>query len=60
VIACLCGLIAGYLMLRGRNLRNRVSYPVMSGYKDWKMRRAKKKFEVYLRKKDPNRDRWVH
>ncbi len=60
VIVCLGGLIAGYLLLRGRTLQGRVRTPVVAGYKDWKMRRAKKKFEVYLRKKDSNRDRWVH
>ena len=60
VILCLGGLISGYFLLRGRTLQGRVRAPIMAGYKDWKMRRAKKKFEVYLRKKDSNRDRWVH
>ncbi len=60
VIASLGGLVAGYLMLRGGRLQMRVSQPLTAGYKDWKLRRAKKKFEVYLRKKDSNRDRWVH
>lgn len=59
-VACVGGLVAGYLMLRGRKLQYRVSNPVLAGYKDWKLRRARKKFEVYLRKKDQNRDRWVH
>lgn len=68
-IACVGGLIAGYLLLRGRKLRTTVTVPVTAGYKDWKLRRAKRKFEVYLRKNDPsrtrrkddsNRDRWVH
>ncbi len=60
VIVSLSGLVVGYLLLRGRMLRGRISNPVMAGYKDWKLRRAKRKFEVYLRKKDSNRDRWVH
>ena len=60
VIVSLSGLVVGYLLLRGRMLRGRISSPVMAGYKDWKLRRAKRKFEVYLRKKDSNRDRWVH
>lgn len=60
VIVSLSGLIVGYLLLRGRMLRGRISNPVVAGYKDWKLRRAKRKFEVYLRKKDSNRDRWVH
>jgi membrane associated rhomboid family serine protease len=29
-------------------------------YKQWKIERAKKKFQVYLRKNDPDRDRWVN
>ena len=60
VVAHLGGLVAGYLLLRGRRLRVQLVQPVVSGYKHWKLRRAKKKFEVYLRKQDSNRDRWVH
>jgi membrane associated rhomboid family serine protease len=60
VVAHLGGLVAGYLLLRGRRLRSQVVQPITSGYRDWKLRRAKKKFEVYLRKQDSNRDRWVH
>ena len=59
-VACVGGLIAGYLILRGRGLQTRVSTPVLAGYKDWKLRRARRKCEVYMRKKDSNRDRWVH
>ncbi len=59
-VASLGGLVAGYLLLRGGNLQGRVGEPLLAGYRDWKLRRAKKKFEVYLRKKDSNRDRWVH
>lgn len=60
VVAHLGGLVAGYLLLRGRRLRLQIVQPVASSYKGWKLRRAKKKFEVYLRKQDSNRDRWVH
>ncbi len=60
VIASLAGLVAGYLILRGGRLKLRMSQPLVAGYRDWKLRRARKKFEVYLRKKDSNRDRWVH
>jgi rhomboid family protein len=60
VVAHLGGLVGGYLLLRGRRLRSQVVQPVASGYKEWKLRRAKKKFEVYLRKQNSNRDRWVH
>jgi membrane associated rhomboid family serine protease len=60
VVSSLGGLMAGYLLLRGRRLQLQVRQPVLAGYKDWKLRRAKKKFEVYLKKQDSNRDRWVH
>jgi membrane associated rhomboid family serine protease len=60
VTAHLGGLVAGFLLLRGRRLHVQVRQPIVSSYKEWKLRRAKKKFEVYLRKKDSNRDRWVH
>jgi membrane associated rhomboid family serine protease len=60
VTAHLGGLVAGYLLVRGRRLQMQIRQPVVSAYQDWKLRRAKKKFEVYLRKQDSNRDRWVH
>lgn len=60
VLALLGGLAAGYLLLRGRRLRGQMWQPVALGYKDWKLRRAKKKFEVYLRKQDSDRNRRVH
>lgn len=60
VFAQLGGLVSGYLMLRGRSLQTRMRRPVVSGYQQWKLRRAKKKFEVYLRKQNSNHDRWVH
>jgi membrane associated rhomboid family serine protease len=59
-VAHLGGLVAGYLILRGQRLQRNISQPVAAGIRDWKLRRARKKFEVYLRKKDSNRDRWVH
>jgi membrane associated rhomboid family serine protease len=60
VVASLGGLVAGFLLLRGKRLRFEVRRPLLMGYKEWKLRRAKKKFEVYLKKQDSNRDRWVH
>ncbi len=60
VVSSLGGLVAGYLLLRGQRLQTQVRQPILLGYKDWKLRRAKKKFEVYLKKQDSNRDRWVH
>ncbi len=72
VMAHLGGLVAGYLLLRGRRLRGQLWQPVTIGYKDWKLRRAKRKFEVYLRqnskrgqnsnraKQDSDRSRRLH
>jgi membrane associated rhomboid family serine protease len=60
VVAHLGGLVVGYLLLRGTRLKRAVEQPVLGAYKDWKLRRAKKKFEVYLRKKDSDHDRWVN
>ena len=59
VVAHLGGLIAGYLLLRGSRLQLRVRQPIAARYKEWKLQRAKKKFQMYLRKKDSNSDRWV-
>jgi membrane associated rhomboid family serine protease len=33
---------------------------VRGWYRNWKMQRAKKKFQVYLRKRGSDRDRWVN
>lgn len=60
VFASLGGLVTGYLLLRGRRLQTQLLQPIELGYRDWKLRRAKRKFEVYLRKRDSNRDRWTH
>lgn len=58
--AGLGGLVAGYFLVRGRKLRMQIRQPLVAEYRDWKLRRAKKKFEVYLKKQDSDRDRWVH
>jgi hypothetical protein len=35
--------------------------PVRDSYKAWKLARAKRKFQVYLKKQQgSDRDRWVH
>ncbi len=60
VLAHLGGMLTGYLLLRGKRLRVQIRQPVVAGYKEWKLRRAKKKFEVYLKKQDSKNDRWVH
>ena len=60
VLAHLGGMATGYLLLRGKRLRMQIRQPVAASYKEWKLRRAKKKFEVYLKKQDSKTDRWVH
>jgi membrane associated rhomboid family serine protease len=55
----LTGLLMGFLLVRGKNLRFNVRQPIASAYRDWKLQRAKRKFEVYLKKQDSNRNRRV-
>ncbi len=62
--AHLGGLLFGYLFVRKMRARPRFQFdpisPVQSAYRDWKLQRAKKKFQVYLRKQGSDRDRRVH
>ena len=60
VMAHVGGLAAGYFLLRGRRLYAQTNMFASDSYKDWKLRRAKRKFEVYLRKNDSRRDRTLH
>jgi membrane associated rhomboid family serine protease len=58
--AHLGGLLFGYIFLKMPNLSFDVVGPVRGQYRDWKLRRAKKKFQVYLRKQGSGRDTTVH
>ena len=58
--AHLGGLLFGYLLVKKPSLNFDVSSPVRRGYREWKLQRAKKKFQVYLRKQPPSHDRWTH
>ena len=60
LMAHIAALVSGYLLLRGKRLYGRANLLASDSYKDWKLRRAKKKFEVYLRKSDSRRDRTLH
>lgn len=60
VFAHLSGMVIGYLMLRGRRLKVSIERPLESAYKEWKLQRAKRKFQVYLKKQGSDKDRWVH
>ena len=57
--AHLGGMIFGYAYLRGRLLRLDLGY-FQREYQAWKLRRAKKRFQVYLRKHGSDRDTFVN
>jgi len=59
-IAHLGGMIFGYLYLKTRLPRVNPLGGLKRRYREWKLERARRKFQVYLRKHDPKRDRWVH
>jgi len=61
-IAHLSGMLFGYVFLKSSKMRklDPIS-PVRDSYKAWKLARAKRKFQVYLKKQQgSDRDRWVH
>jgi membrane associated rhomboid family serine protease len=60
LVAHISALLTGFLILRGKRLYVRGNLLAADSYKDWKLRRAKKKFAVYLRKNDSRRDRTIH
>ncbi len=61
-LAHLGGMIFGYVYLKTRlgkrGVRLDLAGSLRRSLRDWKMRRARRKFEAYTRKQD--RDRWVH
>ncbi len=61
-VAHLGGMIFGYVYLRRRRLRVRLDLAgaLQRQYQAWKLRRAKRKFEVYLRQHRSGRDPHVH
>jgi membrane associated rhomboid family serine protease len=68
-IAHLGGMVIGYFYLRSLQKSRRPAYArasfgdsVRARYKDWKVQRAKRKFEVYMRQRERerDRDRFVH
>jgi membrane associated rhomboid family serine protease len=58
--AHLGGLLFGYLFLKTPNLNFDLAGPLRRQYSEWKLQRAKKKFQVYLRKQGSGRDPRVH
>ena len=61
-IVLLTGLVFGYFYVKSpRRMRGISPMAMMQArYKDWKLRRAKRKFQVYLRKHGSDRDRFVN
>jgi membrane associated rhomboid family serine protease len=58
--AHLGGLLFGYLFLKTPNMQFDPVAPMRRQYRDWKLQRAKKKFQVYLRKQGSGRGPKVH
>lgn len=58
--AHLGGLLFAYIFMKMPRRGFDLSGPLQRSYRDWKVRRAKKKFQVYLRKQGSDRDRRVH
>jgi membrane associated rhomboid family serine protease len=61
-VAHLGGMIFGYLYLRTRLKRARGN-PLASirhQYQEWKRQRARRKFQVYMKKQQVDRDHWVN
>ena len=60
-VAHLSGMGFGYIFLKASQGR-RIDpvTPIRESYKAWKLERAKRKFQVYLKKQGGDRDRWVN
>ncbi len=58
--AHLGGLLFGYVFLKMPRRGFNIAAPVRGWHRQWKLRRAKRKFQVYLKKQGSGRDPWVH
>jgi membrane associated rhomboid family serine protease len=64
-IGMLTGMAFGYIFLKSRSAARAMPRidplgSIERSYRDWKLARAKKKFQVYLRKQGSDRDRFVN
>jgi membrane associated rhomboid family serine protease len=59
-VAHLGGMVFGYFYLKSRYVRVDLLGLLSQQYQDWKLQRAKRKFQVYLRKKESDPNRWVN
>jgi membrane associated rhomboid family serine protease len=55
--AHLGGLLFGYMFMKTPNMQFDPVAPIRRQYRDWKLQRAKKKFQVYLRKQESGKGR---
>jgi len=58
--AHLGGLLFGYIFMKAPRVHFDPAAEVRGQYREWQLRRAKKKFQVYLRKQGSGRDPKVH
>ena len=59
-VAHLGGMLFGFVYLKGGLGKIDMVGPAMAWYRKWKHDRAKRKFQVYMRKNDDKRDRTIH
>jgi membrane associated rhomboid family serine protease len=59
-VAHLGGMVFGFVFLKKRLWRFEIMAPLARQYNAWRRQRAKKKFQVYMRKQESKRDRWVN
>jgi len=60
-LGLLTGMVFAYAFLRAPKMKRvDVFGSIEQSYKTWKLNRAKKKFQVYLKKKGSDRGPWVH
>lgn len=60
-VAHLGGMLFGYVFLKLPRMRNADPMGMLQeSYQKWKLERAKKKFQVYMRKQGSGRDRRIH
>ncbi len=63
-VAHLGGMLIGYLYLRSNMTRLDLLSEARHWYQEWKIRRARRRFQVYMKRQDKDKDRgrgpWVH
>ncbi len=59
-VAHLGGMLFGYVYLKTYRPRTGFVSSLQAWYQDYKLQRAKRKFQVYLKKKGGDNDRWVN